>query len=57
MPKAMHAAKLVLALAAALMIAACANKPADQAGLAGSAALPAFAQRRSTPSSQAVWWR
>jgi peptidoglycan-associated lipoprotein len=38
MPKAMHAAKLILALAAALMIAACANKPADQAGLAGSAA-------------------
>ena len=38
MPKAMQAAKLILALAAALTFAACANKPADQAGLAGSAA-------------------
>ena len=36
--RALHVAKLVLALTAALMIAACANKPADQAGLAGSAA-------------------
>jgi len=35
-----HGAKLALALTAALMIAACANKPLDQntAGLAGSAA-------------------
>src|SRR5205814_6124680 len=37
MPKAIHAAKLVLALTVALVVAACANKPADQAGLGGAA--------------------
>ncbi len=41
MPKVMqiiHGARLAAVLALALMIAACANKPGDQAGLAGSAA-------------------
>ncbi len=33
-----HGAKLVFVLAAALTIAACANKPGDQTGLAGAAA-------------------
>jgi peptidoglycan-associated lipoprotein len=37
MPKVFHAAKLVLALSAALAFAACANKPDQQAGLAGAA--------------------
>jgi peptidoglycan-associated lipoprotein len=39
-----HAAKLVLALTAALVIAACANKPADQQAGLGGAATPGSQQ-------------